>query len=435
MMRMREEGEIVTVRGYRSLRYFLTLIAIAVLLTLPLWLVRMPAMPDYPAHLASFYLLAGGAKLPLLAQFYRVQWGLVPNLASEAVVPLLGQFVGLPAATAIFLSIGIALWVLGAGAVSRALHGRFGAAPLISAFFAYNANFMWGFFNYCFAMGLALLLFAGWIADRNRRRPPHFAAFAVAVLTIYFCHVFAAATLLLLIACYEISSLERPVFAIRAVLRIGAVITLGVPAALAFLLLKPRGGGGDIEFNLTDTIMDRLSAAAQFTFDQPAWWLLAALAALFGIGLWRGKIGVHPHMKILLVVLLVACIFAPEWAMGGWGVDLRLPALLGALCFASAEFRFDTRTETILAAAAVLIAVWNSAALAGNWLYYDGRFAEFRAAEKFIAPGSKLVTVLDGDAIGLASDQLYWHMAEYAIIDRAAFTPLLFTTKGQHLIR
>ncbi len=45
------------------------------------------------------------------------------------------------------------------------------------------------------------------------------------------------------------------------------------------------------------------------------------------------------------------------------------------------------------------------------------------------------MTVLDGDAMGLASDQPYWHMAEYAIIDRQAFTPLLFATAGQHVIQ
>jgi len=35
----------------------------------------------------------------------------------------------------------------------------------------------------------------------------------------------------------------------------------------------------------------------------------------------------------------------------------------------------------------------------------------------------------------LASDQPYWHMAEFAIIDRKVFTPLLFATRGQHIVR
>jgi hypothetical protein len=213
------------------------------------------------------------------------------------------------------------------------------------------------------------------------------------------------------------------------------VTATGLPAALAFLLFGLRGGGGSIKFNLEERLIDRLGAAIQSAFDQPAWLLLAALTFFFLFGLWRQKIRVHSRMKPALTVLLLGSIFAPEWAMGGWGVDLRLPAVLGSLTFASAEFRFERRTQTALIAIALLVAAWSAASLTGNWLYYDRRFAEFRTAARAIPRGSKIVTVLDGDAMGLAADQPYWHMAEYAIIDRDVFTPLLFTTPGQHVIR
>ena len=49
--------------------------------------------------------------------------------------------------------------------------------------------------------------------------------------------------------------------------------------------------------------------------------------------------------------------------------------------------------------------------------------------------GQRLLTVLDGDAIGMRSDQPYWHMAEFAIIARADMTALMFTTKGQHVVQ
>jgi hypothetical protein len=45
------------------------------------------------------------------------------------------------------------------------------------------------------------------------------------------------------------------------------------------------------------------------------------------------------------------------------------------------------------------------------------------------------MVVLDGDAIGTAADEPYWHIAEFAVMDRDGFTPLLFTTKGQHVVR
>jgi len=407
----------------------------ALILALPACIAPLPAMPDYPAHLASFYLLAGGVKLPLLAHFYRVQWALVPNLAAEATVPFLAPVFGLSGATGLFLTVAVLLWVLGAGAVQWALYRRVGIGPLFASVFAYNANFMWGFINYYFAMGLALCAFAAWIATGKSRNAALLAAFAAVVLIIYFCHVFAAASLLLLIGCYEITVAGRPVSVSRIGWRLVPVAAAFVPAALAYFFLKPAGERGLMEFNLLDTWEDRLSAAVQFCFDRPAWWLLGLLVALFAIALWRKKLAVHPDMRLLLVVLAVACALVPEWAMGGWGIDLRLPAVLGALAFASAEFHFARRTAAALACGMVAIVAFCSASLAGNWLYYDHRFAEFRSASRALPAGSKIVTVLDGDAMGLASDQPYWHMAEYAIIDRQAFTPLLFTTEGQHVVR
>ena len=44
------------------------LACLAVLFILPLWCVASPAMPDYPAHLAGFHLISGGAKTQPLAQ-------------------------------------------------------------------------------------------------------------------------------------------------------------------------------------------------------------------------------------------------------------------------------------------------------------------------------------------------------------------------------
>jgi hypothetical protein len=411
------------------------LLVCALLLALPACIAPMPAMPDYPAHLASFYLLAGGAKLPLLAQFYRVQWAPIPNLAAEAIVPFLAPLVGLSGAAGFFLAMAIMLWVAGAGAVQWALYRRVGVAPLFASLFAYNANLMWGFVNYYFAMGLALCTFAAWIATEGRRNAWHVAGFAVAALAIYFCHLFAAAVLLLLIGCYEISAGGWRVAPVRALRRFVPVAAMFAPVAVFYLFLKPAGEPGLLEFNYLDTWDDRLSAAVQFCFDRPAWLLLAALVLLFAIGLWRKKLFVHPRIWLVLVVLAILSAFVPEWAMGGWGIDLRLPAVLGALAFASAEFRFEKRIEIALALGMVVLVAFCAATLAGNWLYYDHRFAEFRAAARALSAGSKIVTVLDGDAMGLASDQPYWHMAEYAIIDRQAFTPLLFTTAGQHVIR
>jgi hypothetical protein len=132
---------------------------------------------------------------------------------------------------------------------------------------------------------------------------------------------------------------------------------------------------------------------------------------------------------------LIGAVGAPEWALGGWAVHLRLPAVFGALLFASAELRMKPPVRASLAVFAFMMIASNAIMLTQSWLGYDKQYREFQAALEEVPRGARLLTVLDGNAIGDRADQPYWHMAEYAIPERGVFTPLLFTTKGQHVVQ
>src|SRR6185369_2162380 len=120
---------------------------------------------------------------------------------------------------------------------------------------------------------------------------------------------------------------------------------------------------------------------------------------------------------------------------GGWAVHLRLPAVFGALLFASAEIKLPSAARASLAVFALTMIAGNSILLTQNWLGYDRQYREFQASLEEVPRGTRLLTVLDGNAIGDRADQPYWHMAEFAIPERGVFTPLLFTTKGQHVVQ
>jgi len=411
-----------------------TLIAAALMMAAPLWSVWAPAMPDYPAHLASFALIQQGAGNSL----YHLHWSFVPNLASEVLVPLLARLTGVVAATKLFLTLAIFLWILGPGAIHRALYGRTGISPLFGAFFAYNANFIWGFFNYYFAAGLSFAIFAGWIATENRNGAARLAGFALAVTALYFCHIFAAASLLLMLAGFEVAQNIRHdngdwMALARRALR---VALLYVPAALAFVLLRPRSTeDGSLEFNLADTMLDRFESLMLHAFDASDYALPLILFGGLALALLLRKARLHPAMWGALALLLLGAVGAPEWALGGWAVHLRLPAVFGALLFASAELRMKPPVRASLAVFALMMIAANAILLTQSWLGYDRHYREFLASLEEIPRGSRLLTVLDGNAIGERSDPPYWHMAEFAIPERGVFTPLLFTTKGQHVVQ
>jgi hypothetical protein len=415
----------------------IALVLAAVLSVLPLWCVLSPAMPDYPAHLATYYLIATGAKAPAVAQFYHITWAFIPNLAGEILVPLLAKMIALETATRLFITLGIALWVIGPALIHRALFGRIGAAPLLAAIFAYNANLMWGFLNYYAATGLAFVVFAAWIASDGKRTPLRLAGFAVAVTVVYFCHLFACATLGVMIGSYELGAwLSRPRPPLRAALpRFGAVAAVFVPGALAYLF-KPGNPSPDstFSFNFADTWLDRATAAFQHHHDDPSFVIPAVLAVGLVVALWRGWARIHDRMIVPVVLIGLLALFSPEWAMGGWGVHLRLPAVFASLAFAGIAFP-RARVALVAGAAALILIAGNAVILTLDWRSYDRQFAEFRAAAHALPPGLKLLTVLDGDAIGLRSDQPYWHLAEFAIVDPGAMTSLMFTTPDQHVVR
>lgn len=411
-----------------------TLVAATILLAMPLWQVWAPAMPDYPAHLASYALIERGTGNAI----YHLQWGFVPNLAAEIIVPLLARAIGLVIATKLFLTIGIVMWVMGPGMVHRALYGRTGISPLFGAVFAYNANFIWGFFNYYFAAGLAFVIFAGWIATEGRRGPLRLAGFTLAVTLLYFCHLFAAASLVLMIAGYEIAQnwrLEQHDVR-KLARRAGLAAITYIPAALAFGFLKPRGGDeGGVQFNLIDTMADRFESLVNHAFDNPALIVPGVLLGGLILALALKKARLHPAMFVTLGLLLTAALLAPEWALGGWAVHLRLPAVFASLLFAAAEIRLKPVLRISLAVAMLAVISSLSAGLAQDWIGYDHQFREFRSTLARLPRGVRLLTVLDGTALGMRADQPYWHMAEFAVPTRDAFTPLLFTTKGQHVVQ
>jgi hypothetical protein len=403
----------------------------AVLLVVPLWCVAMPGMPDYPAHLASFALIAGET-----SRYYLIQWTALPNLASEVVVPLLSRAMPLETAARLFLTATVTLWVLGPALIQRALFGRIGPGALLPAVFAYNANFTWGFFNYSFAIGFAFVVFALWIASEGRRTALHLFGFALAFTLLYFSHLFGFAVLLLAIGGYELPALLSERFAPRALFRRVLVpIALCAPAAIAFLFLRPAGTAvGHIAFDLLDTLRDRFEAAIDIGFDNPGLPVTVALILLFVAAVWSGRAVVHPRMRIALFLFALAALFAPEWALGGWGVHMRLPPVLGALAFASLDWKLRPRAEALGAAAALTLLAVIAALVTLDWRLYDAQYREFRAHADAIPRGAKIMVALDGDSLGMTADQPYWHLAEFAIVDRDAFTPLMFTTAGQHVV-
>src|SRR5512136_2440500 len=98
-------------------------VLLTALTILPVFLVEIPAMLDYPNHLARMYLLAASGT-PNENPYYTVTWKFNSNLAMDIIVPALGQFLDVATATKAFLVLSQILVVSGSAALEVVVKRR-----------------------------------------------------------------------------------------------------------------------------------------------------------------------------------------------------------------------------------------------------------------------------------------------------------------------
>src|SRR5258708_14116308 len=211
----------------------------------PLFATAVPPLVDYPDHLARMWILLHAKDIPALASNYIVDWRLSPNVAMDLVVPSLARLMPLEDAGRLFVALTMASLVLGTMTLHRALYGRIGLWPLASLLFVYNSVLYWGFVNFLFTLGLALVTFSAWVA--SERWPAHWRAlvFALPADLLLVFHLFGFGIYGLLVASYAFGKLRQARRWTGANLRTTAIVMAQfIPAVLLWAAALGDGGGG-----------------------------------------------------------------------------------------------------------------------------------------------------------------------------------------------
>ncbi|MEN8196635.1 MAG: hypothetical protein ABFS30_08975 [Pseudomonadota bacterium] len=413
---------------------------------LPLALVDLPALVDYPNHLARLHIVANvGADEPLAAN-YQVVWAAMPNLAMDIVSwPFLGL---LPVETLglLFTVLTMALLVVGTLALHRALHGSIGLWPAAAWLFLYSHLLIMGFLNYLFAVGLALSLFAGWIASEGRPAWIRLLLFPTALIGLYFAHLFALGVYGVCIAGYE---LARAWPDLRADWKVAgrsrlAIAWQFIPAAILVLATMPGGAERSFYYG---PILQKIKAlwSPTLTYLKPIdlGIFLFVLAVLIA-GLATRKLVLARAMRLPLAMLILLAAVMPFQMEGAWGhiwyADLRLPIVIALLLVAGLRpHNVGPKAMVVVISAALMLFAGRIYDISGEWRRADRDFAEFRSALSVIEPGAALLPVqkqnvplTDGET---RFDHAYWHMPVMAVVDRSAFVPTLFTDPAKQPVR
>ena len=405
--------------------------------SIPIWTYPLPPLSDYVNHLARMHVIARISADPTLAQYYQIDWQIIPNLMMDLIVPVLGRVMRIYVAGQVFTVASFILIISGSMALGRSLFGRWTPVPLIAIPLLYNYVFLVGVMNYIFGIGLALWGLATWIwlKDRPVLRLVPATLFVVAM---FFCHLFSVGLYGIGLLAFELWQLGvKQGQPWRG--RLFAFFASGLPflPVVPLLLASPtRHLVSEISWEPRGKI-DGLMYVIELYSDIVALGIAATVA--FG-ATWAARrklLRVHPMAWVLLVVGTVVYLALPRIMFATYMTDQRLPIALVFMLFGCADMSLQHRlVRRAFIAVVFTLVIVRVIEVNVSWANLSTTTSEFRSSVKRMKPGSK-VLVAYGHASGGddVSDLGLVHAACLAIIERSALVTTAFTVVGKQVLQ
>lgn len=401
----------------------------------PVLLVEIPAMVDYPNHLARMSLLmrAGTADAN---PFYEIAWALYPNLAMDLLVPPLGRLLGLEAATRLFLLSSQILLVSGAVAIELVRRRRFLASGVTATMLLYSLPFAFGFVNFEFALGIALWGIALWIALRERplaARAVHTAFVAV----LFVSHLFALGIYGLTIGIIELRRVRTDRTPLPRAAAMFAI--LAAPALLGAVLLLAGGGSVGGSQNVW---APGQKLAWLFPLNGYWFWFSGACAAPLAFFAYvfarEGWISIESEGKWLGIGFLAVYLAMPFRLFDTAFVDLRVVVAAALILPSYVSLRVPARPWAITGAATVgAIAMANLGVVAYVQGSYQSEYRAIVSSFERLERGSRVLVGHTGDGDDPPADLMeypIYHAPVLAVHYANALVPTLFAYPGKQPI-
>lgn len=406
---------------------------------LPVLLTPIPAMVDYPNHLARMYILSQNGT-PNANPHYEVAWAFYPNLAMDLLVPQLARLTSVENATRLFLLLSQLLIVGGAVLLERVRKGRIHLAGFAALAFLYCLPFSWGFVNFEFGLGLALWGIAVYLLLADGPWPLRFVANTVFVAALYAAHFFSLGIYGATLGLYELWRIRHQGITYRVgAARLGA---LAIPALALFGIMHMTAGSIGNE------------GTSWFLGFKPIWPLRImngynlTVAATTGLALMisllfaarRGALKLEPAGIYLAIGFALLYVLIPSKLFGTSFVDLRVIPAAALILPAFCSLSLPRRAWRMAALAAISgIILINLMVVLAVWLPYRADYAAIIASFHKIDRGSRVLVGSAGDHGDppFADLKLYpmYYAPTLAVHYAGAFVPNLFTEAGKQPVR
>jgi hypothetical protein len=439
------EPEIPITRVYAESRlWWVALAALCAILAAPLLLCDVPPLLDYPNHLGRWFVLASLPHDLDLAQFYAPRWSVIPNLALDLVAPPLIQLLPVHVAGRLLVAICVLLPVLGTVAYNTALGGRWWSLGV--GLLAYNSCLLYGFLNFSFALGVALLLAAAWLRWREAY-PLHAIAIAMAgAVLLFICHLMGLVFFAALVGGAELFRIyDEPHRLLAAVERGGVLLLIFAAPAILYSVSELQQIGGDPTYlPIGGKLFEIINVFTNYNriLDIATAAVVIGLPALC-LGMRWGRV---PRVAAVpMVLLLIAFFTAPFAWKGTFHVDTRLAVMLAFILFAGfVPGRWPRRTGSAAVTALVVLFATRMALLTTAWAAHGADIADVRRVLAPVQPGQAVYVA----SSGIKESPAYWaanprwrmlsdgfrtdaHLGALVLIERRAWWPFEFDNASQ----
>jgi hypothetical protein len=406
---------------------------------LPVLLTPIPAMVDYPNHLARMYILSQNGT-PDANPYYEVAWALYPNLAMDLLIPRMARLVSVENATRLFLLLSQLLIVGGALALERVVKGRVHLAGFVALMFLYCLPFTWGFVNFEFGLGVALWGIAVYLSLVECAWPLRFVANAVLVAALFAAHFFSLGVYGATLGFYELwRAYDRKLSYRDAALRL---VILAIPVMALFGVMQLTAGSIGSEgtawfFEFKPLWLFRIMNGYNLTVSAAS--ALALMTLLF-FAAKRGVLKLEPAGVWLAIGFALLYLAIPSTLFGTSFADLRVIPAAALIIPAFCELSLPSRRWTIAALTAVAgITLANLAVVLVVWLSYRADYASIIESFHKIDRGSRVLVGGSGEGEDPPFNDLTQYPMTYAptlaVHYANAFVPNLFTAVGKQPVQ
>jgi hypothetical protein len=419
-----------------------TFVLLCTISALPILVTKMPAMIDYPNHLARFYIIGHQAD-PLLSRYYQITWRPIPDLAGDVIVPIFNRFVDIFTAGKLAVLLMMGLIASGTYILHYTPYKAWtGAAACF--LFLFNGIFMYGFLNYLFSIGVALWATAGWIALRDRPWWWRSAYSVCAVSVLFLSHFGGVGLYALAIFCYEVSRLDGTNRGRLAFFSDAAAVLLPflivIPLILSTLDLHALSGTEPSHLTSKLRGLYYIFRNAHVVFDKIS---LCFILLFFGFLFYRRRIEIPRLGWVFLLFAGLVYLIMPEWAFHVLGIDTRLPAAFVFFAIAMVRWRIESPASAIIFNSIIVVAVAiRVVEVAYTWQVYGKIAADYEKSFAQIEPGSRILVTRDDsadwrkgtDGVNLGMDQeILWHLPVLSVIERSSLVSTIFAHSGNPL--